>query len=525
MGLKKTLSEWSFSEPQLPKLPLDKETCNSVRRNVPGALFSLVSPTPLKSPRLICASASVLKDILDMEPHIVDSQDFVEWVSGNRILPGSIPMAHRYGGHQFGYWAGQLGDGRAHLLGEYTNSKGERWELQLKGSGVTPYSRFGDGRAVLRSSIREFLCSEAMAALGVPTSRAAAIVLAEDKVPRDIFYNGRPRLEPCAVVLRLAPTWFRFGSLEILAISGELEELRQLADFLLVHTFPHIQETGEGGYLAMFQQVVTSTAELIAHWNTLGFAHGVLNTDNMSMASVTIDYGPFGFVDAYQPGFTPNHSDDMGRYDLQSQGNIGSWNLEKLATALKPLLSQENQRSLDMVMAGYEDTLTRHQHTLWRKKLGLEEEREGDTALVENLLDIMAVVGADFTQTFRDLSELRIEDLEVGEIPSTAWGLNQCFKHKEAGAFLKMYTDRVKKEKGTEEERRQRMGGRNPRYVLRNWMAQAAIEMAEKDDFSEVQFLHTLLQDPFTINREAEALGYSSPPPAWAARLAVSCSS
>ena len=202
----------------------------------------------------------------------------------------------RYGGHQFGYWAGQLGDGRAHLLGEYRNAAGERWEVQLKGSGRTPYSRAGDGRAVLRSSVREFLCSEAMAALGVPTSRAAALVVTDDKVLRDMFYDGRVRQERGAVVLRLAPTWFRFGSLEILAKEGELAELRQLVDFLLVNNFQHISEVGEPGYLALFAEVVDKTASLVAHWTALGWAHGVLNTDNMSLASITIDYGPFGFM-------------------------------------------------------------------------------------------------------------------------------------------------------------------------------------------------------------------------------------
>lgn len=202
----------------------------------------------------------------------------------------------RYGGHQFGYWAGQLGDGRAHLLGEYRNAAGERWEVQLKGSGRTPYSRTGDGRAVLRSSVREFLCSEAMAALGVPTSRAAALVVTDDTVLRDMFYDGRVRQERGAVVLRLAPTWFRFGSLEILAKEGELAELQQLVDFLLVNNFQHISEAGELGYLAMFAEVVDKTASLMAHWTALGWAHGVLNTDNMSLASITIDYGPFGFM-------------------------------------------------------------------------------------------------------------------------------------------------------------------------------------------------------------------------------------
>ena len=259
----------------------------------------------------------------------------------------------RYGGYQFGYWAGQLGDGRAHLLGEYLNTRGERLELQLKGSGRTPYSRFGDGRAVLRSSVREFLCSEAMHHLGVPTSRAASLIVTEDLVPRDMFYDGRMKQERGAVVLRLAPTWFRIGSFEILAINKEYEELAQLADFVLSNAYPDITLTGEDGYLAMFAEVVDKTALLIAKWMSVGFAHGVLNTDNMSIASVTIDYGPFGFLDEYNPRFVPNHSDDMGRYDFQNQVNIGLWNLDKLASALKPLISPDKHNQLENILKGY----------------------------------------------------------------------------------------------------------------------------------------------------------------------------
>ena len=252
------------------------------------------------------------------------------------------------------------------MLGEYVNSNEERWEIQLKGSGKTPYSRFGDGRAVLRSSVREFLCSEAMYHLGVPTSRAVSLIVTRDPVPRDIFYNGHVKHERGAVVMRLAPTWFRFGSFEILAKKGEHDALRQLADLVLETVFPDISDQGEDGYLAMFSVIVDRTAELVARWNAVGFTHGVLNTDNMSVAGVTIDYGPFGFIDEYNPGFIPNHSDDMGRYDLQNQVNIGLWNCDKLAVALKPLISPEKHQQLQTILRGYGGLYTNYNNNLFR---------------------------------------------------------------------------------------------------------------------------------------------------------------
>lgn len=524
MELKKSMSEWSFSEPLLASLPLDKDPTNSVRR-VQGAVFSTVSPTPWKGqPVLVCASDEVLTDLLDLHPTVAETKAFTDWVGGNSVLPGSVPMAHRYGGHQFGQWAGQLGDGRAHTLGEYTNRKGERWELQLKGSGRTPYSRFGDGRAVLRSSVREFLCSEAMARLGVATSRAASLVVVEDRVPRDMFYDGRVKMEQGAVVLRLAPTWFRFGSLEMLAVSGELDSLKQVADFLLAQTFPHLP-TGEDGYLAMFQEVVTKTAIMIAQWTAIGFAHGVMNTDNMSLASITIDYGPFGFVDAYSPGFTPNHSDDTGRYDLESQGSIGLWNLDKLAKALKPLLAVGKHGQLEQVLKGYTATYQAQLLGLWSEKLGLVGAEEGDEALVDKLLGIMEVVGADFTQTWRDLSELGAGDLREGKVPDHAWGLGQCLKHRETVAWLEEYCRRLDRGAREDTARMEAMQAVNPRYVLRNWIAEAAIKLAEAGDYSEVRFLHHLLGRPYTVSKEAEDRGYGKPPPKWSKQLAVSCSS
>jgi len=526
MSLKKSLQEWSFSDPKLTSLPLDENEVDLRRSHIIGAIFSKVDPTPFKTDlKLVAYSEDALKDILDFDPEVTKKPGFVEWVAGSLVLPGSIPLAHRYGGHQFGYWADQLGDGRAILLGEYLNAKGEKWELQLKGSGPTPYSRFADGRAVLRSSVREFLCSEAMHYLGVPTSRAATLVVSNDPIPRDMFYDGRVKNERGAVVLRLAPSWFRFGSFEILKYNDEFSELKQLADFVLADCFSHIAETGEAGYLAMFSEVAEKTAKMIAKWSSVGFTHGVMNTDNMSILGITIDYGPFGFVDAYDPHFIPNHSDDMGRYDLENQVNIGLWNLDKLAKALKPLISEEKHGEMEKILESYGKTYQTVLLDLYRDKLGLNSKKESDEQLVEVLLDTMERIDADFTQTFRDLSEISLSDLSKENIPEAAWGLKACQKSKKIKEFLKMYVERVEEEGGSDEDRLSGMQAVNPRYILRNWIAQAAIEKAEDDDFSEVQFLMELFKNPYKVNHEAEKKGYASPVPQWSKRICVSCSS
>ena len=275
----------------------------------------------------------------------------------------------------------------------------------------------------------------------------------------------------------------------------------------------------------MFTEVVDKTAFLIATWMSVGFAHGVLNTDNMSIVGITIDYGPFGFIDEYNPKFIPNHSDDMGRYDLENQANIGLWNLDKLATALKPLISVEKHDQLEMILKGYGEKYQSYHLHIFRSKLGFLEKLEEDEAIIDLLLEIMESIEADFTQTFRDLSELSLEDLRDVKIPESSWGLHQCLKNKKIHDFLKIYCQRFQKEKLSDEERMEKMQKTNPRYILRNWMAQRAIEMAENNDFSEVKFLLELLKKPFQVNQSAEEKGYAKLPPSWSKRLAVSCSS
>lgn len=464
--------------------------------------------------------------MLDLDLSVSLSEDFILYFSGAKLFPGSVPLAHRYGGHQFGHWAGQLGDGRAHLLGAYKNRKGVTWELQLKGSGKTPYSRSGDGRAVVRSSVREFLCSEAMHHLGVPTSRAASLIVSEEPVWRDQFYNGSVQKERGAVVLRLARSWFRIGSLEILSRSGELDLLRTLLDFVIKEHFTSIKTNDPDKYVALFSTVVNETAHLIAQWMSVGFAHGVGNTDNFSLLSITIDYGPFGFMEAYNPNFVPNTSDDEGRYSIGAQANVGLFNLEKLLEALYPVLNLNQQLWAKHILKGYPQIYQRRFHDLFKAKLGLEgEEDQDDGYLIAFLLKMMEDTGADFSLTFRQLSEVSALQLQSRTIPKAMWALQDLSEHDHFYEWVNMYLTRLQRAHRSDEARQHRMRGVNPRYVLRNWMAESAIRKAEKDDFSEVRLLQEVLARPFVEQAQAEERGYASPPPHWAQALRVSCSS
>nr|XP_057916601.1 protein adenylyltransferase SelO-like [Doryrhamphus excisus]XP_057916602.1 protein adenylyltransferase SelO-like [Doryrhamphus excisus] len=505
--------------------PIDEVQGNAVR-SVKNCIFSESSPTPLKGPlRLAAVSKDVLEGLLDSDMAVTQSEDFLLYISGGRRLPGSQPLAHRYGGHQFGYWAGQLGDGRAHLLGQYTNRKGDTWELQLKGSGKTPYSRSGDGRAVIRSSLREFLGSEAMHFLGVPTSRAASLVVSDELVLRDQFYDGNVRAERGAVVLRLAKSWFRIGSVEILSRSGELDLLRKLLDFVIEEHFPSIKSDHSDKYLAFYSRVVNDTAHLIAQWTSVGFAHGVCNTDNFSLVSITIDYGPFGFMDSYNPGFVPNTSDDEGRYSVGQQAGVGLFNLDKLLDALRPLLTAGQQLAAERVLKGYADIYKARIHQLFKAKLGLLGDDVEDDHIIALLLQVMEDTQADFPLTFRQLSEASAPQLHDRNF-TQAWALEDLSSHGLFADWLSMYLQRLGRQSHDQDAKRQaRMKGVNPRYVLRNWMAESAIRKAEMDDFSEVALLHRILSLPFITQSSAEAAGYAARPPRWAQRLKVSCSS
>ncbi|XP_067870035.1 protein adenylyltransferase SelO-like isoform X4 [Heterodontus francisci] len=475
---------WNLtSEELIESFPLDPIKENYVRQ-VRDSVFSAVQPAPFKSAvKLVAVS-------------------------------------------KFGVWVGQLGDGRAHLLGVYVNRQGTRWELQLKGSGKTPYSRDGDGRAVVRSSVREFLCSEALNYLGIPTSRAASLIVSNDDVKRDQFYNGDVKNEKGAIVLRVAKSWFRFGSLEILAHSGETELLRKLVDFIIKQHFPLINTTSSNRFLDFFSQVVTDTSYLIAHWMSVGFAHGVCNTDNFSILSVTIDYGPFGFMDFYDPNFVPNTSDDEGRYKIGNQANVGRYNLDKLRNALNPLLDPKQQLLAEEILKGYPDLYQTKLMELFKAKLGLFGHDNDDDYLIAYLLKLMEYTRADFTMTFRQLSEITQQQLEANSISEEYWALQDLARHKKFSHWVNLYLSRLNRNTvDSDEARRTRMKSANPRYILRNWMAESAIRKTERNDFSEVHLLQKILQHPFNKQTDAEEAGYSSRPPPWARELRVSCSS
>ncbi len=529
-------SEWELSNDSLllTRFPVDPEPQNFIRK-VHSALFSQVRPTPFTSPPLLAAVADeVLTSILDLDPcDCVASEAFLGFVSGGLSEPSGVYLAHRYGGHQFGYWAGQLGDGRAVVVGEFVNKKGERWELQLKGSGKTPYSRHGDGRAVLRSSVREFLASEAMYHLGIPTSRAASLAVSEERAWRDQFYNGNIHQEKTAIVLRLAPSWFRIGSLEILHYSQEHDLLRDLVDFVIEQYFPHI--SGREKYVDFFATVVNQTAVLIARWLSVGFAHGVCNTDNFSLLSVTIDYGPFGFLDAFNPDFVPNSSDDDGRYSFRNQPHVGFFNLQKMFEAIsflfiEPELHEKAQTSLYAYPVAFNEAYV----SAMRQKLGLGATTglaEAEERLVVWLLEMMADNEADYTMCFRELSETDVVSLLGGNPHSDHWAIRSLQSHSAWPQWVELYTTVLKIQEAnsvvsySEGLRLERMQEINPRYILRNYMAERAIRLAERGDFSEVHRLYRVLRRPFVRQGEAERAGYTAPPPSWSKDLLVSCSS
>ena len=361
------LAALTFDNRFVAELPADPEAGN-FRRQV-AACYSHVDPTPVAGPKLIGWSPEAAA-LLDLPGDAGDGAALAEVFAGNRLLPGMQPIATCYGGHQFGNWAGQLGDGRAINLGEIVNKKGERWTLQLKGAGPTPYSRTADGLAVLRSSLREFLCSEAMFHLGVPTTRALSLTLTGDEVVRDILYDGHPAPEPGAVVCRVAPSFTRFGHFEILAARRDVELLRQLLDFTIATDFPHLTAAdAETRYLDWFDDVTRRTADMIVHWMRVGFVHGVMNTDNMSVLGLTIDYGPYGWLEDYDPNWTPNTTDAATRrYRFGQQPAVGQWNLLQLANAIYPLIG--DAEPLNAILGGYAKRYTRRLASDDRRQAG-----------------------------------------------------------------------------------------------------------------------------------------------------------
>ena len=460
--------------------------------NLPDDFFHKQNWTPFDNPKLIHFNRE-LAELLGF-PKDLNAEYLVPYINGNKAFKHSAPLSMAYAGHQFGSWVPQLGDGRGILLGQ-THTKDGLMDLHIKGAGKTPYSRFGDGRAVLRSTIREYLCGEAMHHLGIPSSRSLIMIGSDEPVFRETTEFG-------AMMVRVAKTHIRFGHFEYLKHNKKSEFIPILLNHVIENYFPVLKESKDG-YTDLFEKIVSSTAILIAKWQAFGFAHGVMNTDNMSILGETFDFGPFGFLDEYNPGFICNHSDHSGRYAFNNQPSIGLWNCHALAAALKDHIEIERTKE---IINSYEqifyDELTR----LYRRKLGLFKEEKDDLKLIEELLTWMKDLKKDYTNTFRDLVDY-----------------DQRFEDQKGMLWLKKYQERLDLEEVNEKERIALMNSSNPKYILRNYLAQEAIQAAELGDFSSLNLLVEVLKDPYVEKNEFSE--FSKAPPEWGKKLEISCSS
>ncbi len=530
------LDTLTFDNRFLRELPADPDHDNCPRQ-VMGACYSHVQPAKVESPAMVAFAWEVAEQ-LDLSPEVVPSDDFVQVLAGNRLLHGMEPYAMCYGGHQFGNWAGQLGDGRAIILGEVVNRRGESYTLQLKGAGPTPYSRTADGLAVLRSSIREFLCSEAMHHLGVPTTRALSLVVTGEQVIRDMLYDGNPRPEPGAIVCRVAPSFKRFGNFQIFSARGEIDILQQLVDYTIRTDFPHLGEltpdNAKAIYAAWYEEVCRRTAEMIVHWMRVGFVHGVMNTDNMSILGLTIDYGPYGWLEDYDPGWTPNTTDaGQRRYRYGQQPQIAMWNLAQLGNAIYPLV--EEVALLQNALNAYSKAFNEGWKAMMVGKLGLHAfEPETDDALLKELQTVLQLVETDMTIFYRNLALVDMDREATDEAlmaplmeayydPAQLTGEHRS----QIANWLRNYQTRVGQEGTPDAVRRERMHAVNPKYVLRNYLAQLAIDQAEQGEYSMVNDLLELLRRPYDEQPGQEA--YAQKRPDWARHRAgcsmLSCSS
>ncbi len=531
-------------------------------RQLPGVSYAAVEPTPVAAPRLLCWSrqAGELLGLAEPSPRAPGAPDRAAEIAaavlgGNRVLPGMRPYAAGYAGHQFGTFAGQLGDGRALTLGEALGPDGTRWEVQLKGAGPTPYSRRADGRAVLRSSIREFLCSEAMHHLGVPSTRALSLVATGETVVRDMFYDGRPRHEPGAIVCRLAPTFLRFGSFELPSWRDEHATLARLVGFAIEHHFPSLAAELAGTpdrtqippalVAAWYSEICRRTAELVAQWMRVGFVHGVMNTDNMSILGLTLDYGPYGWLDPFDPDFTPNTTDAAtGRYRFGMQPQVAQWNLAQLARALLPLCPTPADRdALGAGLEHYRTTFQRAYAAHLLAKLGLSavglaatgRDQASDEALINDLLALLAAEETDFTLWFRSLAEVPLDasasdDARWTAVADAAYAAPSAGHRTRVLAWLRRYAERAAAEEPT--ARVERMTAANPVFLLRNYLVQQAIERAESSDpaHPDLTGVEALLVAARSARRAGpEHVGLLGKRPEWARDRpgcgALSCSS
>jgi uncharacterized protein YdiU (UPF0061 family) len=528
-----SLSSLTFDNRFVEGLPADNETDNH-RRQVSSACYSFVNPTVVAAPKLVAFSSEVA-ELLNLSDEDCQSEDFTQVFAGNQLLADMRPHAQCYGGHQFGNWAGQLGDGRAINLGEVVNQQGDHYALQLKGSGATPYSRTADGLAVLRSSVREFLCSEAMFHLGVPTTRALSLVTTGEQVVRDMFYDGRAKPEPGAIVCRVAPSFLRFGSYEIHSARGDIDILRQLVDFTITTEFPHLGTPSVDVYLKWFAEVCERTADMIVHWMRVGFVHGVMNTDNMSILGLTIDYGPYGWLEDYDPNWTPNTTDASGRrYRFGNQAQIAQWNLFQLANAIYPLI--DDAAPLRKILNDYAELYDQKWQAMRAKKLGLNNyNAETDQALNKELHEVLQLVETDMTIFYRNLADIDCENIQLSDKELMAPLMDAYYAPDALSTedktrtcnWLRLYQQRVAKDGTLNVIRRQKMNHINPKYVLRNYMAQLAIDKAELGDFSLVNELLALLRQPYA--EQPDMAHFAVKRPDWARDRAgcsmLSCSS
>eukprot|EP01088_Endostelium_zonatum_P005815 TRINITY_DN1774_c0_g1_i1.p1 TRINITY_DN1774_c0_g1~~TRINITY_DN1774_c0_g1_i1.p1 ORF type:complete len:734 (-),score=182.06 TRINITY_DN1774_c0_g1_i1:145-2082(-) len=593
-GKERGLDELNFVNTTLKSLPVD-DSFNTKQRQTPNVCFSRVVPTKVNNPKMILHSQDAL-NLISLDPKEVERKDFAHYFTGNKYFAGAEYAAHCYCGHQFGYFSGQLGDGATMYIGEIVNNSGKKWEIQFKGAGKTPYSRTADGRKVLRSSLREFLCSEAMNALGVPTTRAGTCATSDSTVVRDIFYNGNQINERCTVITRIAQTFLRFGSFEIVReedehtgragpSAGNTELLTKLLEYVIQSYYPEIWKEKEGDkkgmYLSFYKEIVKRTAHLVALWQCVGFCHGVLNTDNMSIVGVTIDYGPFGFMEAYDPDMICNSSDDGGRYSYKKQPEICYWNCQKLADTLSPIMPmKEAQKVLDQTFwQEYNNTY----YDKMSRKLGLLHKKltKEDSKILDSLLETMYATGADWTNTFRALCSIPLpgdtkrakeeeralryivkqcmsaEEVAGRDKPSMSYEqlttlisiaqqdprLLSMFGIRDPNVLIQQY-EKYKKYKDTpvatpeqkeasdrekwaawidsykqvleqdiqqglaasktrddiDVRRREEMIHSNPRFILRNYIAQRAITAAEKGIYSEAKKVFDVITDPYGIN-------------------------
>ena len=532
----RNMGEIAFDNSFVRELPPDP-LLDNIPRQVRNASYTRVDPTPVQAPQILVWSEAVGRLLGIATPESL-SGPVAEVLGGSRVLPGMEPYAARYGGHQFGHWAGQLGDGRAITLAEVICPDGQRRELQLKGAGPTPYSRTADGRAVLRSSVREYMCSEAMHYLGVPTTRALSLVGTGESVVRDMFYDGNAEAEPGAVVCRVAPTFVRFGNFEILAAQKEFALLKQLADYVIRTHFPALNSSislpTPTVYAQWFEAICRRTAVMVSHWMRVGFVHGVMNTDNMSILGLTIDYGPYGWLEGFDLRWTPNTTDAEGRrYRYGNQPQIAHWNLTCLANALHPLV--EDEAALQRGLAIFEETFDRTARQMLADKLGWNAiELPADEALLGDLLGVLQQSETDMTLFFRGLAD----------VPSGGEADASALVAPVAGAFysddalaptsrerlvawLKRYGERVRRDGVSDADRRARMNRENPKYVLRNYLAQQAIDALSKGESDILERLMAVLKRPYDEQPEHDELAARRPE--WARHKAgcsaLSCSS